>query len=253
MRKFKVGDRVRVRQWDDMVKEFGTKCEGTVIGGASAFSKGMDYLCGHTGTVVSVTSLDTITAGVQSLDIDWDVGETMGWALDNTMFELIDNPKIVITTDGKTTTAKLYNNKSLRELATAKCSPEDKFDFNIGAKLAMDRLMKAVEDDTNAKDDNDVINVGDKVRIVDGVASTDVYSIYGSWIKEYAPEYAVNYAYGANLEVEKLCCDYFVLKKMKHDGDECSMLCLISTSPEPIFDCQPCYLMAEKHLRKVAQ
>lgn len=48
--------------------------------------------------------------------------------------------KIVITTDGKTTTATLYENDKKVKTATAKCSPDDKFDFAIGAKIAMDRL-----------------------------------------------------------------------------------------------------------------
>ena len=49
--------------------------------------------------------------------------------------------KIVITHDGKTTTATLYREDGSKEVATAKCSPEDTFDFNFGAKLAMERLM----------------------------------------------------------------------------------------------------------------
>ena len=53
--------------------------------------------------------------------------------------------KIVITHDGKTTTATLYRENGSKEVATAKCSPEDTFDFNFGAKLAMERLMKKVE------------------------------------------------------------------------------------------------------------
>ncbi len=48
--------------------------------------------------------------------------------------------KIVITTDGKTTTATLYENDTKVKSASTKCSPDDKFDFAIGAKIAMDRL-----------------------------------------------------------------------------------------------------------------
>ena len=50
--------------------------------------------------------------------------------------------KIVITTNGKTTTATLYRENGTKEVATAKCCPEDTFDFNVGAKLAMERLME---------------------------------------------------------------------------------------------------------------
>lgn len=51
----------------------------------------------------------------------------------------IDN-KIVITADGKTTTAKLYDGKKFVESAKAVCSPDDEFDFNIGATIALERL-----------------------------------------------------------------------------------------------------------------
>ena len=49
--------------------------------------------------------------------------------------------KIVITTDGKTTLARLYDGKKVIKRAEAKCSSEDKFDFNVGAELAFNRLM----------------------------------------------------------------------------------------------------------------
>lgn len=55
-------------------------------------------------------------------------------------FDLVYDNRIVITTDGVTTTAKLYDGKKVIKSATAKCSPDDEFDFNIGAKIAFERL-----------------------------------------------------------------------------------------------------------------
>ena len=53
-----------------------------------------------------------------------------------------DQPtKIVITTDGKTTTAKMYRDKSVVKVATIKCHPDDRFDFEVGARIAFDRLV----------------------------------------------------------------------------------------------------------------
>ena len=49
--------------------------------------------------------------------------------------------KIVITRDGKTTTATKYCGDGSKVTATARCAPEDTFDFNVGAELAMERLM----------------------------------------------------------------------------------------------------------------
>lgn len=60
-------------------------------------------------------------------------------------FDLIStNEKIVITHDGKVTTATMYGVMGTKTTATARCAPEDKFDFEVGAKLAMERLMEKV-------------------------------------------------------------------------------------------------------------
>lgn len=63
--------------------------------------------------------------------VDW----LSGWY----KFEAVTTDKIVIMHDGKTTTATLYRGDE-KVVATAKCAPEDKFDFMVGAKLAMERL-----------------------------------------------------------------------------------------------------------------
>lgn len=49
--------------------------------------------------------------------------------------------KIVITTDGKTTLARLFDDKTMVKRAEAKCAPSDTFDFGVGAELAVKRLM----------------------------------------------------------------------------------------------------------------
>lgn len=52
------------------------------------------------------------------------------------------NNKIVITTDGKETLARLYEGNKVVKIATAKCSPDDTFDFKTGAELAFNRLFE---------------------------------------------------------------------------------------------------------------
>ena len=52
----------------------------------------------------------------------------------------VNEKKIVITTDGKTTVARLFDGGKVIKEAKADCSPEDKFDFVQGAKLAFERL-----------------------------------------------------------------------------------------------------------------
>ena len=49
--------------------------------------------------------------------------------------------KIVITTDGKTTTARLLEGKKTIKTAEAKCHPNDEFNFETGARIAFQRLM----------------------------------------------------------------------------------------------------------------
>lgn len=123
-------------------------------------------------------------------------GEFFG--LDPQYFDLIPTEeKIVITHNGKVTTATLYGKFGSKETATASCSPEDTFDFNVGAALALERLTKKVnppEDvewcvvDRKAK-------VGDYIRLnkccmfsfnkpgdilkVDGVRKTGTVFVYG--------------------------------------------------------------------------
>lgn len=49
--------------------------------------------------------------------------------------------KIIITTDGKTTLARLFDGKKMVKRAEAKCASSDTFNFNTGANLAFNRLV----------------------------------------------------------------------------------------------------------------
>ena len=127
MAKFKIGDRVRaVNEYDDN-----------------------ENIVGKIGTVISVYDYDTDFIGVEFDDEIYFGGHSCGgkgkeghcwWCPDRILEPVRYNEKIVITTDGKTTTAKIYAGKSIIKTATAKCSPDDKFDFVTGAKIAFERL-----------------------------------------------------------------------------------------------------------------
>lgn len=56
--------------------------------------------------------------------------------------EHTDNDKIVITNDGKITTATLYSNGKRAGVGTAICHDDDTFDIYSGARLALERLEK---------------------------------------------------------------------------------------------------------------
>jgi hypothetical protein len=83
-RNFKIGDRVVVRDWDDMAKEYGTGSNGSIHHG-SGFIDSMRHLCGRTATVESVLS-DNI-----EVDFDDKSGDTV-WGYDSWMFNPTDAP-----------------------------------------------------------------------------------------------------------------------------------------------------------------
>lgn len=74
-------------------------------------------------------------------------------------FDLVfTQDKIVITTDGKTTTATHYDGKHVIRKETARCNPEDKFDFLTGATIAFDRLTG--RDETKKRDLREYLTTG---------------------------------------------------------------------------------------------
>lgn len=74
--------------------------------------------------------------------------------------------KIVITTDGTETLARLYEGNKVIKTATAKCSPADKFDALIGAKIAFDRLVENKPADKWRVVKRSV-KAGDFIRLID--------------------------------------------------------------------------------------
>lgn len=73
MRKFKVGDKVRVREWDDMAKEFGS--DKRKIFCSCSFVDYMKPLCGKVFAVIEARSTD-------SYGLD---GEASGWVFSDDM------------------------------------------------------------------------------------------------------------------------------------------------------------------------
>jgi hypothetical protein len=73
--------------------------------------------------------------------------------------------KVIITTDGTETLARLYENGKVVKSATAKCAPEDEFDFNIGARLAFDRLHGEEKKEQKWRVVHRPARVGDYIRL----------------------------------------------------------------------------------------
>ena len=122
--KFKVGDRVEV------VNE--SICHHAKVG--------------MTGEIVDVTRsnygvrFDKPFPNGHSLDGVCERGCGQ-WLSEDDIKLIGDNQRIVITSDGKTTLARLYEGKEVVKSAEANCSPDDEFDFTKGAKIAFEMLI----------------------------------------------------------------------------------------------------------------
>ena len=94
---------------------------------------------GKTGVVTVIDTHDNTFTYRVRLD-GWDEDNLGVWCKVKCLVKEPSNDKVVITTDGVTTKATLYSKNTKVRTATAKCSPDDEFDFAVGAKLAMERL-----------------------------------------------------------------------------------------------------------------
>jgi len=94
-----------------------------------------DMMRARVGDIVTISTAENSAYGerycVEGMDCYWS----------KEMLEPISESKILITTNGKTTTATLFDGKRKVKSAEAKCAPDDIFNFETGAKLAFNRLM----------------------------------------------------------------------------------------------------------------
>lgn len=154
--KYNVGDKVRVISNPSMYKRYyEDDCNSSNIM--------VSQMCDFAGKTVTISEIYYFQYRIKE-----DGGR---WLWTDEMFDdLADYPKIVITTDGKTTVAKMYDGKTVLKSAKTRCNPKDTFDFAFGAKLAMERLTE----------DPEKIKVGDAVKVVDGGYA---YGTYVKWFK----------------------------------------------------------------------
>lgn len=79
--KFKVGDKVRIRQWDDMAKEFGVNY-GFINVGTNMFTYDMKYLCGKIA-IIKATGANNLVR----LEFKGNVDDTDYWFYTTDMLE----------------------------------------------------------------------------------------------------------------------------------------------------------------------
>lgn len=116
--KFKVGDKVRLKK--------GVKVDDRINGYTICPSMHDDLQKPNFVTKISCFSGSEIY-----------VAKVKGWYVPAACLELVKPEKIIIYRNGAEVVAK---NAATGKTGIAKCSPDDEFDFNIGAKLAFERL-----------------------------------------------------------------------------------------------------------------
>lgn len=129
--KYKVGDRVKVKSWEEMKAKYGLNAFGS-IDVRGSFPITMKPFCGKEYTIYAMDKecYRLLDAG--------------RWRFTDEMLDPVTNrsevSKVTIYRDGNKVIAV---NPRTKEQAEARCSPEDTFDFTTGAKLALDRLLNA--------------------------------------------------------------------------------------------------------------
>ena len=121
MSKFKVGDKVRILD--------GSKIENYT-------GNWNEHMKDHVGEVHTIE----FVRGRNDGRVQYRLNDLL-FVWDERGLELVSEKKIVITVCGKNTIARLYDGKKLVRGAVASCAPDDKFDFNVGARLAFERLI----------------------------------------------------------------------------------------------------------------
>ena len=129
MLELKKGDRVRIKKWEKMKKEFGLKLTGS-IDCELVFTEEMKYLCGKE---IVVTSVERTIARCGRWNISRDMVEPIE---KNEVFE------IEISFDKDFNTKAECNGKR----AKARLCPDDKFNAREGIRISTLRLLGVKEE-----------------------------------------------------------------------------------------------------------
>lgn len=154
MEKYKVGDKVRiVDKWKD--------------GCCQNFKGKMDKWLGKVMTIRAVFDNDRACYRMEE-DEEENCGAGWYWVAQSIAGLAATENKIVITTDGSTTTARLYDGKKAVKMASARCCEDDPFDFATGARIAFDRLIgeEAKDGVSVTKKRKPKYKIGDRIRVV---------------------------------------------------------------------------------------
>lgn len=139
----------------------------------------------YSGDISEITSFrfygnHKVCYRLKNIPYDWD----------ESLLEAAKNDKIVITTDGTTTRAALYDGHKLIREAKAICSKDDTFDFEAGAKIAFERLTAKPAVKTKPKKELKPLNT--KIFVLDGdgvLKSSHIYEVKNGKIRAFIESY----------------------------------------------------------------
>ena len=178
---YKPGDKVKIREWDDLVEVYGKNGNGNIPVPGSTFVTGMKTYCGRIMTIKERTQMG-----------NYKIEEDFGcWYFSPAAFTKVEPEKEVFVAyrNGQEIVGLHKINGETVKKTVAKCHPDDEFDFMTGATLALERMKEE-----NQKPDNG-LRIGDKVEVVDDGKG---YTSYYGWFKAYNEiELGLRYAYGS--------------------------------------------------------
>lgn len=160
--KFKIGDKV---------KALGNSGRAGI-----GYLHAMKKYCGDISEITSFRFYgnNSVCYCLKNIPYEWD----------ESLLEAVKNEnKIVITTNGTTTRAVLYDGHKLIREAKSICSKDDTFDFEAGAKIAFERLT--AKPAVKAKPKKELKPLNTKVFVIDGYnefKSGHIYEIKGGKI-----------------------------------------------------------------------
>lgn len=208
---FKVGDKVVIKDWDEMIKEYGLNSWGGIDCHPYSFSTFMKILCGEEATITKICSNGQVFLEFKKPDLN-------SFYFLSYCMDMIKYPKesqnIIIYQKGNKVIAK---DKTTNKTGTAICSPEDEFNFNIGASIAFERLIgkgsidKARKVVNNAKEEKrKEIEIGNNVRIINAnKQATRETSFFKENNIDF--EFATKYRYGSLISCTEFDDDFEVV------------------------------------------
>ena len=262
-RNFKPGDRVVVRDWDDMAKEYGVTKWGD-IPKDSQFTNSMKHLCGRTATVTCVEA--GFSYKKVKVDFDDKSGSTACWTFNPWMF----NPTDVQAHEKEKPEAKfkvgdyvtlkegfvagkeygglvllegdMYDNAHNRRMTVVDVKWIDGVDTYFYECKQKDGFTFHYSNEMLDKWDESKIHEGDTVRVVNSGLN---YSSYVKWVEEHIsdPSMAARFCFNT----PDTCKKYKVIKIAEHEKNHRPLAFIEEIDG---FGYNSCYLIEVKGLEK---